>query len=223
MEKTNNKGIRIIIAGIALFFVFFVVIKIFFDESKKLTPALPSSTTMFIALWVIIILFSLTFLYILLRNIIKLYYDRGKDTTGGRVKNRLVFFFIAFSIVPTLLLFFFATDLINNGIDKWFKPEIDQVINKVGDLKNSYYEKAKDDLKYISRVIVDAPKGIKGMRMYTDDNRVYLSNYVKQQMKNYRLDVVNVYRNRKEILSQFKPDTDRSVKEGGADPQRNHL
>ena len=90
MNKSNIKGIRLVIGGISIFFVFFVLIRIFFDESKKFSPLSLNSTTMFIALWALIILFSLTFLFILIRNIIKLYYDKTKDDTGGRFKKRLV-------------------------------------------------------------------------------------------------------------------------------------
>ncbi len=202
MKKSNIKGIRLIIAGIALFFVFFVLLRIFFDESKNFSAPLINNTTMFLALWVIIILFSLTFLFILIRNLIKLYYDKHKDYTGGRFKNRLVFFFISFSIIPTLLLFFFATDLITNGIDKWFKADIESIMNKFEDLSKSYYDKAKDDLKHFARLISE---DILYFKKYTRENRSYLHTSTKTMMRNYNLDVVNIYLNRVEEVSLFNP------------------
>lgn len=203
MKSDKIKGIRVVIAGMSLFFVFFVMIRIFFDESKKFSPLSLNSTTMFVSIWAIIILFSLTFLYILLRNIIKLYYDKSKDYSGGRFKKRLVFFFIAFSIVPTLLLFFFATELITNGIDKWFASDIESIINKFKDLNESYYEKAKDDLKHFSKIIVD---DIKSKRKYTPENKSYLNNSIIREMKEYNLDVVNIYINHVEEVSLINPD-----------------
>ncbi len=197
---------RLVIAGTILFFVIFVMIRIFFDATKDFSPSLPDSQTMLFVVWVIISLFSLTFLFILIRNIIKLYYDNAKGQNGGRFKSKLVFFFIAFSIIPTLLLFFFATELINRGIEFWFSTDIDAIMGKTNVLKDSYYEKAKDDLKHFSNVIINNPKGIKAMRMYTYANKVYLSNYVTRQMINYRLDVVNVFVNQKEFLSRINPD-----------------
>lgn len=206
MPKDSIKGIRTIIAGIAIFFVVFVAIRIFFDQSKNITPLLPDSTTIFIGIWVIIILFSLTFLFILIRNIIKLYYEREKEYSGGRFKRRLVFFFIAFSIIPTLLLFLFATELINNSIDKLFNPQIDTIMSRFSGLEESYYQKAQEELVHFSTQMIEDPKGIKAQRMYTEDNHVYLRNYIRREMRSYKLDVVNVYLNRKEILTQFKPD-----------------
>ncbi len=202
MIKSNVKGIRLIIAGIALFFVFFVIIRIFFDESKKFTPPLINNATMFFALWAIIILFSLTFLFILIRNLIKLYYE-NKGYEGGRFKNRLVFFFISFSMIPTLLLFFFATDLITNGIDKWFKADIESIMTKFTDLDASYYEKAKDDLRHFAKLMAD---DIKYYKKYTEENRHFLHNSTREMMKNYNLDVVNIYINREEEVALFSPD-----------------
>lgn len=204
MLKSNVRGIRLIIAGIALFFVFFVLIRIFFDESKKFSPPLINNATMFFALWAIIILFSLTFLFILIRNLIKLYYEKkGYKSEGGRFKNRLVFFFISFSIVPTLLLFFFATDLITNSIDKWFKADIDSIVTKFEDLEKSYYEKAKDDLKHFANLIAE---DIRYYQKYTRENRSYLHSSTRKMMKEYNLDVVNIYINRVEEVTLFSPN-----------------
>lgn len=201
-EKTNIKGMRLIAAGIALFFVLFVLIRIFFDESKKFSLPLINNDAMFMALWALIILFSITFLFILIRNLIKLYYDKRKPFAGGRFKKRLVFFFISFSIVPTLLLFFFATDLISNSIEKWFKADIDLIINKFEDLDKSYYEKAKDDLKHFARLISD---DIKKYKKYTIENRNFLRTTTKRKMIEYNLDVVNIYVNQNEEITFISP------------------
>ncbi len=206
MEKEENRGVRFAIIGIALFFIIFVIIKVLFDESQNLSSILTnfqSSQTILFVLWTIIILFSITFLFIFVRNLIKLYYDKNKEKTGSRFKKRLVFFFITFSIVPTIFLFFFSTELIDRGIGQWFKTDINSIMTKSKELKESYYEKSKDDLKYFSRIVAE---GIRSKRMYTSENTIFLRNWVKRQMKNYRLDVVNIFKDRKEIVSQFTPD-----------------
>ncbi|MCK5221990.1 MAG: HAMP domain-containing protein, partial [Candidatus Aminicenantes bacterium] len=205
MEKEENRGVRFAVIGIALFFIIFVIIKVLFDESKNLSSILTniqSSQTILFGLWTIIILFSITFMFVFVRNLVKLYYDKNKEKTGSRFKKRLVFFFITFSIVPTIFLFFFSTELIERGIGKWFTTDIDSIMIKSKELKESYYEKSKDDLKYFSRIVAE---GIRSKRMYTEENTVFLRNWVKKQMKNYRLDVVNIFKDRKEILSQFNP------------------
>jgi len=201
----ENRGIRFIIIGVALFFIIFVIIKVLFDESENFSSLLTNvknSQTMLFVLWTIIILFSITFMFVFIRNLIKLYYDKNKEKTGSRFKKRLVFFFIIFTIVPTVFLFFFATELIDRGIEKWFRTDIGSIMQKTNELKESYYGKSKDDLKYFSRII---STGIREKKMYTENNSIFLRNWVKRQMKNYRLDVVNIFMNSKEIISQFNP------------------
>jgi two-component system nitrogen regulation sensor histidine kinase NtrY len=201
-NKSNIKGIRLIITGTAIFFVFFVMLRIFLDESKNFSLPLINNTTMFMVLWAIIILFTITFLFILIRNLIKLYYDKSKTYKGGRFKNRLVFFFISFSIVPTLLLFFFATDLITNGIDKWFKADIESIMTKFEDLKESYFDRAKDDLGYFSKIMAE---DIRYYKKHTPENRIFLGTSTKNMMKDYNLDVVNIYINGVEEVSLLRP------------------
>lgn len=203
MKKGSNiRGFRLIVAGIALFFVFFVILRIFFDESKNFSLPLINNSTMFMAIWAIIILFTVTFLFILIRNLIKLYYRKKKTFEGGRFKNRLVFFFISFSIIPTLLLFFFATDLITNGIDKWFKADIELIMTRFEDLKDSYFEKAKDDLKHYSSIFAE---DIQYYKKTTPENKNFLHNSTKKLMIRFNLDVVNIYVNNEEEVSLLSP------------------
>lgn len=197
-EKNRIKGLRLIIAAVALVFVAFVIIRIIFDEGKKFSPSFVDSATLIFGLWIIIILFSLTFLFIFVRNLIKLYYDKSKYYKGGRFKNKLVFFFIAFSIVPTLLLFFLATDMINKGIEKWFSLDVESIISEVTTVEESYYNKAREELNHYSKNIGEM---IMAKKMYSKSNTIFLYTKVKQKMREYKLDVVNIYRDKTELMS----------------------
>ncbi len=202
MEVKKTKGLRIIIAAIALVFVVFVLLRIVFDEGKNFSPTFVTSSTLIFALWVIIVLFSLTFLFVFFRNLIKLYYDKSKYHKGGRFKNKLVFFFITFSIVPTLLLFFFATDMINKGIEKWFSLDVESIISEVTTIEESYYERVEEELNHYSRNIGDM---IMSKKMYTPSNKFFLKTRLKTKMKEYKLEVVNIYEDKEEIISLMNP------------------
>ncbi len=202
MEEKRTKGLRIVIAIIALVFVVFVLIRIFFDEGKNLSPTFVNSNTLIFVLWVIISLFSLTFLFIFFRNLIKLYYDKSKYYKGGRFKNKLVFFFITFSIVPTLLLFFFATDMINKGIEKWFSLDVESIVSEITTVEDSYYKNAQEELNHYSNNI---GKMIMAKKMYTNANKKFLKTKVKDKMKEYKLETVNIYKDERELMSLLNP------------------
>ena len=200
MKGRSIKGARLIAAGLALLFVIFLIIRIFFEESKNFSPLFFKGNTIIFSLWIIIILFTLTFLFILIRNILKMYYDKNGQKTGRSFKNRLVFFFIAFSIVPTLLLFFFATDLISRSIEQWFKPPVEPIMNYSENVKNNYYKMVQSDLNHFSAMIADM---IQQKRMYSEENKIFLFNKMKEKMLEYRLDALNLYRNQNELISFF--------------------
>jgi len=177
MEGKRIKGVRLIVAAIATVFVVYVLVRIIFDEGKNVSPTFVDNSTLIFVLWIIIILFSLTFLFIFVRNIIKLYYDKSKYYKGGRFKNKLVFFFIAFSIVPTVLLFFFATDLIDKGIEKWFSLDVESIISEITTVEDSYYKKAQEELNHYSKNIGEM---IMAKKMYTKANTIFLKNSMKK-------------------------------------------
>jgi two-component system nitrogen regulation sensor histidine kinase NtrY len=194
--------VRLIVAAMVLFFIVFVIIRIYFEESKNFSPQFPKGNTLIFGLWIIIILFGLTFLFILVRNILKMYYEKNQGGAGHSFKNRLVFFFIAFSIVPTLLLFYFATDVISQSIEQWFKTPIENIMKNVDDVKSNYYSKINEDLEHFSGIIADM---IQQKRMYTEENKGFLQNRLKEKMLEYKLDVVNIYKNKNEIFAIFNP------------------
>jgi two-component system nitrogen regulation sensor histidine kinase NtrY len=205
MERVKNKnikGVRLIVAAIVLFFIVFVILRLYFEESKNFSPMALKSNTVIFGLWIIIILFGLTFLFILARNILKMVLEKSQGGAGRGFKNRLVFFFIAFSIVPTLLLFFFATDVISQSIEQWFKAPIEDIMRNVEEVKGNYYGKINEDLQHYSGLIAAM---IQQKRMYTEDNRSFLQNKLKEKMLEYKLDVVNLYRNRNEVFAIFNP------------------
>ena len=202
MKNKNIKGVRLIVTAMVLFFIVFVIIRIYFEESKNFSPQFLKGNTLIFGLWIIIILFGLTFLFILARNILKMYYEKNQGESGHSFKNRLVFFFIAFSIVPTLLLFYFATDVISQSIEQWFKTPIENIMKNVDDVKTNYYSKITEDLEHFSGIIAVM---IQQKRMYTDENKSFLQNRLKEKMLEYKLDVVNIYKNKNEIFAIFNP------------------
>ena len=86
MKNKNIKGVRLIVAAIVLFFIIFVILRIYFEESKNFSPLALKSNTVIFGLWIIIILFGLTFLFILARNILKMYLEKNQGGAGAQLQ-----------------------------------------------------------------------------------------------------------------------------------------
>jgi len=200
--KETSRGARFVFIGMVMLFILFVIIRIIQEEVTRFPPVFSTGPTFIFSIWIIIILFSLTFLFILIRNIIKLYYDKHKHQPGTRFKNRLIFFFIAFSIIPTLLLFFFATEFVSRSVEQWFSTDIDSLMQEVEGANKAYYDSLTKELEHYAKLIAGQ---IREKRMYTEDNRFFLHNTLRRRMTEYKLDVISIYRNQKEIFTISMP------------------
>jgi len=203
MEESGHRGVKIVIAGIITLLIVFVLFRLFYTDSQTDPQIAVSSKAIIFTLWGVIILFSLTFFFILVRNIVKLFFEKKGHQAGARFKNRLIFFFIAFTIIPSFFLYFLATELNEKGIEKLFSSDIDSIMSRMKDLEQSYYAKTQDDLKHISANMANK---YKDKRMHTPENRQFLINSVTADMSMFALDVVNIFLGDKEIVSQIRPE-----------------
>lgn len=89
-----------------------------------------------------IILFLLLF-YLIFRNVVKIFAERQSSFAGGTLKGKLVAAFVAFSFVPTALMFSVSVFYINNSFDKWFSEKMAGVLKSSLEVTNSYYLSAK--------------------------------------------------------------------------------
>jgi len=71
------------------------------------------------------ILLLMIVVVLLLRNVIKLYFERRRRVFGSALKTKLVIAFVSFSIIPTVLLFFYASGTIKRAFEAWFSPGMD--------------------------------------------------------------------------------------------------
>jgi two-component system nitrogen regulation sensor histidine kinase NtrY len=67
-------------------------------------------------------------LLLLSRNVIKAYFERRHRLFGSGFRTKLVAAFIGFSLIPTVLLAFVASGLVNKAVDVWFSDQIDHVM-----------------------------------------------------------------------------------------------
>ena len=65
-------------------------------------------------------------LLLLLRNILKLYADRG-SALGARLRTRMVLGAALIALMPAVLMFLFSFQLMNRSIDRWFSPNTSEL------------------------------------------------------------------------------------------------
>ncbi len=197
-----KKGLKAILFFSVFFVVLIIILRIGFEDGKTFSLFFLKDNSIFFGIWIIIILFGLTFLFILIRNIIKLYISEERSLKRFSFKKKLVIFFVSFSIVPSLLLFYFASDILNRSVNQWFRAPIEKIMQNAQEVKNNFYYGIGEDLNNFAQLIAQM---ILQKKMYTSDNYFFLQNRVREKMSEYRLDIINIYLNANEILSVFNP------------------
>jgi two-component system nitrogen regulation sensor histidine kinase NtrY len=84
-----------------------------------------------------------TLLFIVIRTIAKLYFERRSGILGARIRTRLVVSFLAVGIAPTLMLFLIGRTFIRKNVDRWFMPDTIQVIQDGHQVNEAYHEQVR--------------------------------------------------------------------------------
>jgi len=123
MADTKKKGSRFIAAIIIFLIILFFTIEFIIREAQEFSPT--SFTNILLnSLQIIVLLMFLILLFVLGRNLAKLYLERKRKVLGAHFKTKLLLFFIALSLIPTLLLFFFASDQNGNWDLYWVDAKV---------------------------------------------------------------------------------------------------
>jgi two-component system nitrogen regulation sensor histidine kinase NtrY len=98
------------------------------QQAKELSPEALSSRVLLFVLWNVNVLLILGILFVLLRGIVKLVLERQRGIIGSRFRTKLVLTYVATSLLPVILLFLFATDLLRLSIDRWFNTPVKTIL-----------------------------------------------------------------------------------------------
>lgn len=62
-------------------------------------------------------------------NLFRLLRDYRRRAPGARLRARLVAMFVGLTLVPLLIVYFFALQFVNGGIDSWFDSDLEQELS----------------------------------------------------------------------------------------------
>ncbi len=98
-----------------------------------------SSTILIFALININGLLLLLMLYLVLRNLVELIFERKNNILGSRLRTRLVTSFISLSLIPTAILFFVALRFVSTSMDYWFNSNVEEALQSSLKLAQSMF------------------------------------------------------------------------------------
>jgi two-component system, NtrC family, nitrogen regulation sensor histidine kinase NtrY len=201
MERKKKKGPRFIAAFIILLVIVFLAIEIYIRESQEISPT-SVFDVLLSSMQIIVLLLFLVLFFVLGRNLVKLYLERKQKIVGSHFKTKLVLFFIALSFIPTLLLFFFASDLISRNIELWFKTPFDKILEDTKSLADSAYANAEEAASHYA---AELSESISKQQLIRLENRLLLRDFIRRKLNEYRLDEIGIYLGNEELFTYLNP------------------
>ena len=142
-------------------------------------------------------LLLLLLIFLVLRNIVKLLYDRKRKVMGAKLRTKLVVAFACLSLIPTAVLFFFSVQFITSSVAFWFNVPVEQSLEKSLEVGKEVYRHVEDNNRFFLERI---GYQIVSRNLLADENREALRHYIQVVQGAFNLQAIEVYSNHSERL-----------------------
>jgi two-component system nitrogen regulation sensor histidine kinase NtrY len=187
-DKTKRKRELIIILAVLLSIIVLTLLQASITASERQLP-----TTKNILIYGLInlnITLLLLLIFLVVRNVVKLLFERKRGILGAKLRTRLVVAFVGLSIVPTVLLFWVAAEFITATIESWFSSQVEYSLAKSLEVAQVYYKNSSDNALYYAKQI---SRAITRDKLLNEANLEELKEFIKQKQEEYNLGVVEVF------------------------------
>ncbi|MFZ2396342.1 MAG: ATP-binding protein [Smithella sp.] len=185
LKKRRRERIVMIAVGV-LAITFTLLASQFFNKND-----LPLSTNIFVyGLTSLNAILVILLLFLIIRNVVKLFYEHRRGIIGSRLRTKLVATFVGLSLIPTILLFLFAVNFLSYSMEFWFNIKIGDALNRSLEVAQVYYQQMGEQAKFNARQI---SADITRNHLYESERVEYLKSFIGQRQKNYKVGMVETY------------------------------
>lgn len=144
LDLRRRRKERFIIAGLL---VMVVILTTLGFRVLNLGIDLPLSHNLLVfSLININIILLLLLLFLIVRNLVKLLFERRKRIMGAKLRSKLVLAFILLTLLPTTILFFVSVQFISISIEYWTKIPIERSLRTSLEVGQSHYDRKAEEL-----------------------------------------------------------------------------
>ena len=131
---------RLILFSVAVLLVSFLGVSLLIRRAAAFSWSSVTNSVVLSALFVTNAVLVLTLLILLMRNLIKALVERRRGILGSRFRTKLVFSLLLLWLVPSGIIFYAATQLIQRSIDRWFTEPADRLTEASQRIVDAYYD-----------------------------------------------------------------------------------
>ena len=217
----HRKDYRLILGGLSALLLLFTALFYMAQRGRDLPSALVTNKVLLFVLWYVNVVLILVVLFVLLRNLIKLLVERRHRVLGSTFKFKLVATYVGMSLIPVLLLFAIATELLQGSIDRWFNTPVAPVLERGNAVAQALYDQIeRTNVRDAGRVL----QAIRPLDLRDPRQRPLLNRRMQELREELHLDLLAVYEGRELVNAMVDtptgirdmPEPDRSILEEAA-------
>ena len=197
-EIRRRRRERKIILVSAILFCICLYLEINFSGLSQKLPFINS--ILFFALMNVNIILIGLLVFLVFRNIIKLFWERHRGILGARLKTKLVVVFVSFTLIPTILLFTVAAFYINNSFGRWFNYKITDSLQSAVDVHNDYYQNLREKGFHFGKKISE---NLTQQKLFIPKKKQLLKKAILKYQNEFELDSVEIFSNLENSFLKF--------------------
>ncbi|MCK9296916.1 MAG: ATP-binding protein [Desulfobulbaceae bacterium] len=89
----------------------------------------------------------LLMVFLVLRNLAQLVFERKKKILGTKLRTKLVISFVSLSLIPTALLFFISLQFVSTSMDYWFNIKVEQSLLESLHVAQDVYQEKREEMQ----------------------------------------------------------------------------
>lgn len=187
-EAKRRKREGVVILVTTLMVLAFAVFEMQMPEAPP-EYALGNNIAFFLLINVNVILLALL-IFLVVRNLIKLVFERKRNILGSRLRVRLVLAFIALSLVPTLLLFVIAGGLVTRSFERWFDLQVENALQGSLEIGQTYYQNSANNALFYARQL---SQRMTREGLFEAHRLGELKDFIQSKQREYNLGTVELF------------------------------
>jgi two-component system nitrogen regulation sensor histidine kinase NtrY len=187
-EITRRKRERIIIIITVAVVLLLSYLEYRLFSTETILPA--SSNVLIYGLININVILIILLIFLIVRNVVKLIFERRHGVIGSKLRTKLVAAFVGLSLIPTAVLFIVSINFLSYSIDTWFSIKIGDALNQTVEVAQLYYRQIEDHAKFTARQISE---DITRTRLYQKDRTLYLKTLIEQRQQTFKPHILEVF------------------------------
>jgi len=185
-KRRKREGLAILITSlVVLAFAFFEVQLP--DVSSEYSL---SNNIVFFLLININIILLILLVFLVVRNLVKLVFERKRRILGSRLRARLVIAFVGLSLIPTLLLFVIAGGFVTRSFERWFDIQVETALQGSLEIGQTYYQNSANNALFYARQL---SRRVTEQGLFDSQRRSDLKEFIQSKQREYNLGTVELF------------------------------